>query len=121
MSLKASSLKSNESQLRAINKEVKNILAHIDDELKVCHDSGRHNLAITVPMIFGIPYMNNADAQRIIYYKMLTSLLDREFIPKIELGDDNAIFHIAWKTDEELKDIDLQNALLAKHTVTRKK
>lgn len=120
MSLKASTLKSNEAQKKAIMKEVTSILGHIDDELKSVHEQGRHGVSLTVPITFSIPYMSNADAQRSVYYKILTSLLDREFHVKIELADDQSIFHITWLSEEEAKGIELQNALIAKHS-TRKK
>lgn len=121
MSLKANSLKSNESQRKAVAKEVNAILGHLDDELKVAHEQGKHKVSITVPITFSIPYMANKDAQRMIYYKVLTSLIDREFNVTIQLEDDATVFHVKWLSDEEEKDIDLQNALLAKHTVSRKK
>lgn len=121
MSLKASALKSNDAQRNSVSKEARAILGHIDDELKVAHDQNRHNVSITVPITFAIPYMSNKDAQRVIYYKILTSLLDREYNVTIQLEDDSTVFHIKWLSDEEEKEIELQNALLAKHTVSRKK
>jgi len=116
MSLKASALKDNKSQISAISMEVNNILSHIDDELKTAHESNRHSVKIAVPINFGIPYMKNSDAQRKIYYRILTSLIDREYHVKIHFGDTSVIFHITWLSDDEIKEIDLENALLAKHT-----
>jgi hypothetical protein len=121
MSLKASVLKSNEAQKKAVMKEVTHILAHIDDELKAVHDQGRHGVSLTVPITFSIPYMSNADAQRSIYYKILMSLIDRDFNVKIDLADDQSIFHITWLNEDEAKDIEMQNALIAKHSKPRKK
>lgn len=116
MSLKANALKSNDAQKKAVAKEVTSILAHIDDELKTVHEQGRHGVSLTVPIVFSIPYMSNADAQRYIYYKILTSLIDRDFHVKIELLDDKSIFHITWLSDDETKEIELQNAVIAKHS-----
>jgi peptide subunit release factor RF-3 len=65
--------------------------------------------------------MSNTDAQRIIYYKVLTSLLDREFNVKVQLEDTSSIFHIRWLSDDEEKDIELQHSLLAKHTINKRK
>jgi hypothetical protein len=115
MSLKASALKSNEAQKKAIAKEAKSILGHIDDELKIAHDQGKHNVSITLPITFSIPYMSNKDAQRNIYHHVLISLLEREFNVKIALNETYTIFHITWLSDSEQKDIELQNALLAKY------
>jgi hypothetical protein len=121
MSLKANTLKSNESQNKSIMSEVNSIISNIDDELKVAHEQGRHKASITVPITFSIPYMQNKDAQRTIYYKILTSLLDRDFHVTIQMEEKATIFHVKWLSDEEEKDIDLQNTLLAKHTVSRSK
>lgn len=117
MSLKANSLKSNESQKRAVTKEVNDILGHMDDELKIAHEQGKHSVGIRVPITFAIPYMTNKDAQRTVYYKILTSLLEREYFVKIQLEDNESIFHVSWLSEDEEKDIDVQNALIAKHTI----
>lgn len=116
MSLKANALKSNESQKKAIAKEVNSILAHMDDELKICHEQGRHAIIISVPITFSIPYMSNTNAQRTIYYKILNSLLERGFNVKIELKKDASLFHVTWLSDEELTDLKLQTEVLARHT-----
>jgi len=116
MSLKASSLKYNDQQIKAINKEVSLILGHIDDELKVAHEQGKHNISISLPISFSIPYMNNKDSQRSIYYRVLKSLLDREFNSEIELTQNSTIFHITWLSKDEMRDLEVQNAILAKYT-----
>lgn len=116
MSLKAQTLKSNESQRKSIAKDVSDILAQMDDELKVAHDCGKHSVSISVPITFSIPYMNNADAQRTIYYKILSSLLERGFNVEIDLKKNVTLFQITWLSNDEVIDLELQNALLAKHT-----
>lgn len=116
MSLKAENLKSNESQKKSLAKEVTGILGRIDDELKVGHEQGKHQIIAALPITFSIPYMSNADAQRIIYYRVLTSLLDREFHVKVSLKDTSTLFIITWLSNDELQDIELQTALLAKHS-----
>jgi hypothetical protein len=121
MSIKANILKSSDAQKKAIAKEVTLILAHLDDELKIAHEQGKHFVAASVPITFSIPYMSNTDAQRIIYYKVLTSLLDREFNVKVQLEDTATIFHVRWLSDDEEKDIELQHSLLAKHTINKRK
>lgn len=116
MSLRANVLKSNESQKKSISKEVKAILGQIDDELKAAHECGRHEIGISVPITFSIPYMSNADAQRIIYYKILASLLEREFNVEIDLRKNATFFQVTWLSNDELAEVELQNTLLAKHT-----
>ena len=116
MSLKASALKSNDAQKKSIGREVTSILTTIDDELKNAHDQGKHSIIVRAPITFSIPYMNNKDAQRMIYYKILTSLIEREFTVELELQKDISMFHITWLNEEELNELELQNALLAKYT-----
>jgi hypothetical protein len=115
--LKASALKNNESQKKAISKEVTAILSHIDDELKVAHEQGKSRVLTGVPITFSVPYMTNKDAQRKIYYHILISLIDRGFNAKIEMRADSTIFHITWLTREEQEELAVQHALLAKHTI----
>ena len=68
MSLKASQLKTNETQKKAITKEVTPILARFDEELLEARKQGMRGVALTAPITFSIPYMSNAEAQRSIYY-----------------------------------------------------
>jgi hypothetical protein len=116
MSLKAENLKSNESQKKSLTKEVTGILGRIDDELKVGHEQGKHCITSALPITFSIPYMSNADAQRIIYYRVLVSLLDRGFHVKANLKESSTVFVITWLSNDELQEVELQTALLAKHS-----
>jgi len=114
MSLKAGSLKHNKSQKLQVKKEVTAILGYIDDELRKAHDSGKTEVNLTIPINFSIPYMKNYDAQRKIYYKLLQSLIERDFIPKLDLRKDATLLHVRWWSDEEVQEINLENALIAK-------
>lgn len=116
MSIKADQLKSNVSQKKAYGKEISGILGRIDDEIKVGHEQGKHLVTVSLPITFSIPYADNSDAQRIIYYKVLVSLIDRGFNVWLILKKNSTIFEITWLTDDEIKDIDVQIAVLAKHT-----
>ncbi len=117
MSLKASSLKHNDIQKRAIKKEVLSILANMDNDIKSAHEQGKnYEVVIRVPITFSIPHMQNKDAQRVIYYEILKSLLDREFIVELELNKDYTIFYITWMSSEEKLEIEMQNNTLAKYT-----
>jgi hypothetical protein len=117
MSLKAASLKHNEAQRRGIKKEVLNILANMDNEIKIAHEQGKnYEVCVSVPITFSIPHMQNKDAQRMIYYEILKSLMERDFIVEIELNKDSTLFYITWLSSEEKTEIELQNNMLAKHT-----
>jgi hypothetical protein len=116
MPLNASSLKSNETQKIAFRKEINSIIGYIDSELKTAHEQGKHKVTLNLPTIFSIPYLTNAESQRIIFSKVIISLKDRGFNVEFEINQDVAIFYITWLSNDDLKEIELQNALLAKHT-----
>jgi hypothetical protein len=116
MSLKAEQLKHNKSQKLQVRLETKAILGYVDDELRKAHDSGKAEVSLTLPINFSIPYMKNNDAQRKIYSKILESLIDRNFIPKMRLRKDSTLLTIRWWSDEELHDMDVQNTLIAKYS-----
>lgn len=116
MSLNAESLTHSKLQNNHIKKEVRSILGYIDDELLKVNISGKFEITLSLPINFSIPYMNNADAQRKIYYNVLVSLIDRNFIPKLELHQNATLIHIRWKTDREIAEMQMQNALIAKYS-----
>ena len=119
MSLKAESLKINPNKKKAIMKEVTAILAQIDDEIKHAYDQDKTSISATVPVTFNIPYMSNTTAQRNVYYHILSSLLDRGFIVKIHLSPDSTTFFIKWLSEDEEKEVDLCNTLIAKHAIKK--
>jgi hypothetical protein len=121
MSLKADSLKTNPGKNKAVAKEVGNILCRIDEEIKTAYDQDCKKATVTLPITFAVPYMSNKDAQRIIYYKVLESLIDRGFLVEIHLASDQTTFFIRWLTEEEEKEIDVQNTVLAKHSLKNMK
>jgi hypothetical protein len=116
MSIKASALKNNNIQLEKIKKEINEILSLIDDKLKTAHEYGKHAVTVSVPIQFSIPYMANADAQRMVYYGILKSLKTRGFFPEIEMGKTFTLFHITWLSNEERKEISEQSGFIAQHT-----
>jgi hypothetical protein len=117
MSLTADSLKNNEVQKRAVSREVKMVLAQIDDELKVAHSSGKHHAIVPAPITFSVPYMTGADSQRCIYFKILSDLIRRGFTVKINMKKDSTLFIVSWLSDDERKNLAEQNAIIAKYTV----
>jgi hypothetical protein len=118
MSLKASALKENDIQKKTLLKEVKSILAHIDERIKISFDSGsRETVPVSVPIHFDIPYMANKDAQREIYYLVIKDLKKREFNVKIKLNEINTIFYVSWNTEDDKKVIEYKNTILAEHTI----
>lgn len=120
MSLRAEVLKTNPNKLIAVMKEVKAILGRVDEEIKNAYDRDECKVNVSLPITFSIPYMSNKNAQRVIYCKILISLLDRGFIVNVFMSSDQTIFLIKWLSEDEEKDVEQQNALLAKHTITKK-
>jgi hypothetical protein len=117
MSLRADLLKTNPNKVKAIMKEVTSILGRIDDEIKTAYDQDKTSVLCSVPIVFAIPYTNNINAQRAVYYKILESLLERNYTVEILMNPDSTIFHIKWLSPDEEKEVELRNALLAKHTI----
>lgn len=117
MSVKAETYKTNPGKITAAKRESKLILGRIYDEIKQAYDEEQSEVYSTIPITFGIPCMKNSSAQRMVYYFVLTDLLDNDYIVEILLSEDKTIFHIKWITEDEEKEIMEQNALLAKHTV----
>ena len=114
--LKAETLRVNRSQKIEIDKYVKDILSHFDDELKAAHERGIHEIKLSAPIMFAVSYMPNATAQRMIYYKALKSLLDRGFLVQLDMQQESTSFEITWVTNEEKADWELEVQLLAKHS-----
>ncbi len=119
MSLRAEVLKTNPNKNKAVMKEVHAILGRIDEEIKSAYDRDECKVSVSVPITFAIPYMSNKNAQRAVYYKLLDSLMDRGFIVKIFLAKDQTVFYITWLSEDEQKDIEMQNALLAKFSIVQ--
>lgn len=117
MSLKAQTLKSADIQIEAVNREVADILARMDDEIKIEYEAGKHVAHCSVPIHFSIPYMTNSDAQRHVYVRIVRDLKKRGFDVKIRLGDPTVLFVISWLSDAEHREIDEQMRELAAHTI----
>ena len=118
MSLRADLLKTNAAKIKSIMKEVNNVLGLIDENIKNAYDQDLSKVVVSVPLLFSIPNMSNKNAQRVVYYKILESLINRNYDVKICLEKDRTSFIIKWISDEEEKEKQLQNLLLAKHTIT---
>lgn len=116
MSLQASLLKTNPTKLKHLDSEAKAILLKIDEEINNAYKADKKSINFSVPIIFNIMYMSNKDAQRGIYYRILSSLLERQYIVKIVLTSTQSIFKISWISEEEETELNTQNMLIAKYT-----
>ncbi len=113
--LNANDLKNNESHKKIIDKEIKEILSTIDDEIKKAYNIGKHKIKFKLPVIFSIPNMSNKNAQRIIYCEVLKSLLKRNFLVETVLTVDSTDYEITWLSESEYNELEEQNQLLAKY------
>lgn len=107
-------LKPSDAQQRKIDETVYEILKGIDEKIKLANDEeGRDQVIVNVPIVFNICNMSNSKLQRIIYYKIISSLTDRHFDTKLELTDQFAKFYIKWISKEEEEELIQQNRLLS--------
>lgn len=115
--VKAETLKESALQKRLIIKTVSDILDMIDEKIILCHDAGQHELNVSLPTIFDIPGMSNANAQRRIYSSIILDLKRREFTVKLRMSEDSTECIVTWITAEEKKDVDMQYAIIAAHSL----
>lgn len=113
MSVKAADLKINKQQVAQLDREASAILSRLDDEIKNAFDEGKNALNTTIPSIFNISNMQNSDAQRAIYFRVLRSLKDRGFIVQIDISVDAIPIYIEWLTTNEQREIQDQLDLIA--------
>ena len=111
--LHARTLRENESQRVAVRKELSAILANIDAELKTAHDMGKNCVQVTLPIVFAIPYMDNAVAQRTVYYGVIKDLESRGFTVKCRFTARNSTMYVSWYNDDELQEMQAQMHYIA--------
>jgi hypothetical protein len=114
--LKVSDIKVNVSENPLIIKEYSVLIKQIDEDILTASRAYKHSVTVTVPIVFSIPNVQNAAAQRVIYYKILTSLLQRGFETRIDLSSTSAAFIISWISEKEQQEIDAQTNLIAKYS-----
>jgi hypothetical protein len=52
---------------------------------------------------------------------LLTSLIERDFLVEIDMQQESTLFNISWVSADEEEEIQMQNMVLARHSVQRKK
>jgi hypothetical protein len=111
------------SDLSIKNKDIdiliKEQLNMIDDKL-LHSDRSWGNNCITHDLptnLIGLPGLDKADAQRIIYTSIICSLEKRGFEVKIVLNDISSILYISWKSELDKKDIDSMNSIIKKRRI----
>jgi len=121
MTCRANSLKSSGIYKAELMQIAKLLIRQVDDEIKAAFDSGKYRVVVSVPVTFQLKYGKNSDAQRIIYHTLLTSLIERDFLVEIDMQQESTLFNISWVSADEEEEIQMQNMVLARHSVQRKK
>ena len=117
--LRAEKLRMNSLQKKAIDNYLKNFLSMIDEKIRIAHDSGgQDHIEFTLPTIFEVPNLDNKDAQRKIYAKIIQSLKERGFEVEFVMRDASAVFMVTWLSKGEQDEINYEISLIAKHTRT---
>ena len=115
----AHSLRHNNMQKRNLKEIITNIIKQISQELSAAHREGNHNIITSIPTIFNIPNMSNADGQRYIYSAVITELLKKDYRIQIATESDSCRLKITWMSPEDELDVQMQLNLIAKHTVKK--
>ena len=121
MTCRANSLKSSGIYKAELMQIAKLLIRQVDDEIKTAFDSGKYRVVVSVPVTFQLKYGKNSDAQRIIYHSLLTSLVERDFLVEIDMQQESTLFNISWVSADEEEEIAMQNIVLARHSIQRKK
>jgi hypothetical protein len=115
--LQAKQLKRSEAQKKFIRQCINSLLNKIDDDLKIAHEQGLNEAVVSLPTTFEIPYLrSNAEAQRIIYSSIIASLVDRDFIPEIDMRQDVTLITVTWMSTEDKDEILNQHDIIAKYS-----
>jgi hypothetical protein len=112
----AKCLRNNNVQKRQIKEILVDILKRIDEELKTAHQEGRNSLMTELPLIFGISNMLEREAQRVIWYKVIEFLKNKNYIISINPREDTCLLKITWFSKEDFAEIKHQNDVIAMHT-----
>jgi hypothetical protein len=82
-----------------VNDAVRQILLRIDEIIKDAYAANDNIVHFSAPTTFAFPSMKNADAQLVVYYRILRSLTTRGFDVHIALNKTETIFTISWRSD----------------------
>jgi hypothetical protein len=116
MSLRADVLTQSQEKERAFERTTRDILGMIDEEIKKAHEHGNPGVVVSIPITFTIPCVNNATAQREIYYRIIRSLDGRGFEVALNIHQDATFVDVKWVTKKHLAEMAIQNAMIAKFT-----
>jgi hypothetical protein len=108
----ADSLQQTASANSQINDHAMDIIRMLNTKILENHEQGIRYLETTIPHTFPIAGMGKNDAQREIFYAILTNLLKRKFRIQITLQEKNAKVILAWFGSKDIARIEQQKAIL---------
>ncbi len=112
----ANLLRNTNVQKRQIREHTVEILRHINDELKVAHQSGKQVLITELPIIFNITNMSEADARREVWCRIIECLKNKNYRVVINPRDDSCLLKITWFSKEDEENIVYQKNIINMHT-----
>lgn len=97
----AKDLKHNKHQLMKIDRNIREILSTIDDEIKDAHDAGKINIKYPIPYAFNIENLKSNEARRRIHSHIISDLASRGFIVYYTKEMKKYYLLITWITEAE--------------------
>jgi hypothetical protein len=99
----AKDLKFNKSQLRELDKWIKDILQLIDEKIEDSHNKGIFEIRYPLPSTFDIPNMSSVEARRKIHANIISDLAceERGFIVRYIKSELKYYVEVKWMSNEE--------------------
>jgi hypothetical protein len=113
----AYTLKSNNLQKKQIYEAGMEILKKIKEELHVAHMHGNHHIVTELPLVYDIPNMTNADAQRLIWSQIIELLQKKNYVVYINYNKSLCKLKISWLNSNDHKEIARQSRIIQNSNV----
>lgn len=111
----ANALRNSNIQKRHIKENVMEIIRNINEEVKNAHREGKHAIITKIPIVFDIPNMTNADAQRAIWANIIENLKQKNYRVWINYTEHICKLKITWISSDDELALKKQNELLNMH------
>jgi Flp pilus assembly CpaF family ATPase len=117
----ANKLVRNINQQRELSERIREIINSIQEEIRATIDERKQSLIYSLPTNFDISGMPPNIAQKNIYFSILSTLHQSEYIAKIKFMGRNSesqrvLLYISWKTVDVIETEDAMNNYILKYT-----
>lgn len=117
----ANKLIRNLNQQRELSERVREIINSIQDEIRASIDERKRELVYSLPINFDISGMASNVAQKHIYYSILSTLHQSEYMAKLKFIGRNTesqrvLLFVSWNTADVIEVEDSMNKYIAKYT-----